>query len=92
MVTALLHLHSALLLPLIHQLWLVQGPYSALLPPPALLIHELRWNPGTGNANFFYASTLVFGLSNAAALTDCIWAGLRIEVGEVGEGRQVIQE
>ncbi|EIN11521.1 cell division cycle protein 91 [Punctularia strigosozonata HHB-11173 SS5] len=70
-VTALLHLHSALLLPLFHQLWLVQG---------------------TGNANFFYASTLVFGVSNGAALADCIWAGLRIAVGEVGEGRQVIQE
>ena len=70
-VTALLHLHSALLLPLFHYLWLTQG---------------------TGNANFFYASTLVFGMANGSALLDSIWAGLRIAIGEVKEGYEVIQE
>ncbi|CAL1712897.1 unnamed protein product [Somion occarium] len=70
-VTTLLHLHSALLLPLFHHLWLSQG---------------------TGNANFFYASTLVFGVSNGAALLDAIWAGLRIAVGNLPEGYELIQK
>ncbi|OSX59720.1 hypothetical protein POSPLADRAFT_1149654 [Postia placenta MAD-698-R-SB12] len=70
-VTALLHLHASLLLPLFHSLWLVQG---------------------TGNANFFYASTLVFGMANGAALLDAIWAGLRIALGELKDGCEVIQE
>ncbi|KAH7925653.1 PIG-U-domain-containing protein [Leucogyrophana mollusca] len=72
-VTTLLHLHAALLLPLFHHLWISQG---------------------TGNANFFYASTLVFGMANGAALVDCMWAGLRIAVGEAkeGEGWEVVQE
>ncbi|KAK7040095.1 hypothetical protein VNI00_009900 [Paramarasmius palmivorus] len=64
-VTALLHLHASLLLPLFHHLWLAQG---------------------TGNANFFYASTLVFACANGAAVIDAIWAGLRIAVGEEKEG------
>ncbi|KAJ7486042.1 GPI transamidase subunit PIG-U [Mycena galericulata] len=70
-VTTLLHLHAALLMPLFHHLWL---------------------NQGTGNANFFYASTLVFACANGAALTDCIWAGLRIAIGEREEGYAVVQE
>ncbi|PCH40240.1 PIG-U-domain-containing protein [Wolfiporia cocos MD-104 SS10] len=71
MVTALLHLHAALLLPLFHHLWLIQG---------------------TGNANFFYASTLVFGMANGAALLDSMWAGLRIAIGELKEDFEVVQE
>ncbi|KAF7365048.1 Phosphatidylinositol glycan anchor biosynthesis class U protein [Mycena venus] len=70
-VTTLLHLHAALLMPLFHHLWL---------------------NQGTANANFFYASTLVFACANGAALTDCIWAGLRIAIGEPQEGFVVVQE
>ncbi|KAI0731919.1 PIG-U-domain-containing protein [Fomitopsis betulina] len=70
-VTALLHLHAALLLPLFHYLWLTQG---------------------TGNANFFYASTLVFGMANGSALLDSIWAGLRLAIGKVKEGYEVMQE
>ncbi|KAF8070785.1 GPI transamidase subunit PIG-U [Lyophyllum atratum] len=70
-VTALLHLHAALLMPLFNHLWL---------------------NQGTGNANFYYASTLVFACSNGAALVDCIWAGLRIAIGEEKEGYAVAQE
>ncbi|KAK0476738.1 GPI transamidase subunit PIG-U [Armillaria novae-zelandiae] len=62
-VTSLLHLHAAMLLPL-----------------------------GTGNANFFYASTLVFACANGAALVDCIWAGLRIAIGEEVDGYTVTQE
>ncbi|KAI0662059.1 PIG-U-domain-containing protein [Cubamyces menziesii] len=70
-VTALIHLHASLLLPLFNSLWLQQG---------------------TGNANFFYASTLVFGMGNGAALLDAIWAGLRAAIGELKEGYEVVQE
>ncbi|KAK7470955.1 hypothetical protein VKT23_002370 [Stygiomarasmius scandens] len=70
-VTSLLHLHAALLLPLFHHLWLSQG---------------------TGNANFFYASTLVFACANGAAMIDCVWAGLRIAIGEEKEGVVIAQE
>ena len=61
---------------------------SLLLP----LFHHLWVAAGTGNANFFYASTLVFGIANGAALIDCVWAGLRIALGEEKEGWVVIQE
>ncbi|KII92631.1 hypothetical protein PLICRDRAFT_89199 [Plicaturopsis crispa FD-325 SS-3] len=71
LVTALLHLHSSLLLPLFHHLWLAQG---------------------TGNANFFYASTLVFGVANGFALIDCVYAGLRIALGRAEEGVEIVQE
>jgi len=69
-VTALLHLHACLLLPLFNRLWLSQG---------------------TGNANFFYASTLVFGMANGFAVTDCIWAGIRAAFGEEQHGWSLIQ-
>lgn len=70
-VTALIHLHASLLLPLFNSLWQRQG---------------------TGNANFFYASTLVFGVGNGGALLDAVWAGLRIAIGELKEGYEVAQE
>ncbi|KAG7098359.1 hypothetical protein E1B28_000317 [Marasmius oreades] len=70
-VTALLHLHASLLMPLFHNLWLAQG---------------------TGNANFFYASTLVFACANGAAVIDALWAGLRIALGEEKEGWVIAQE
>ena len=53
--TLLLHLHSSLLLPLFHHLWLATG---------------------TGNANFFYASTLVWGVAMGFGVADAIWSGL----------------
>lgn len=71
LVTALLHLHASLLMPLFHHLWLTQG---------------------TGNANFFYASTLVFACANGAALIDTIWAGLRIAIGDHVEDYVIVQE
>lgn len=61
---------------------------SLLLP----LFHHLWLAQGTGNANFFYAITLVFGISNGAALIDCIYSGLRIAIGEGKEGFEVVQE
>ncbi|KAG9006360.1 hypothetical protein FRB94_000824 [Tulasnella sp. JGI-2019a] len=69
-VTILLHMHAALLLPLFHSLWLSQG---------------------TGNANFYYATTLVFGLAMAATVTDAVWAGLRVKFGPKQEGWEIIQ-
>ncbi|CAE6503892.1 unnamed protein product [Rhizoctonia solani] len=67
--TFLLHLHSALLMPLARHLWLSQG---------------------TGNANFLYAATLVFGLANLAMVVDAVWAGLRAAF-VTEEGEEVVQ-
>ena len=61
---------------------------SLLLP----LFNHLWLSQGTGNANFFYASTLVFGIANGAALMDCVWAGLRIALGGMKEGYEVVQQ
>ncbi|KAH7903612.1 PIG-U-domain-containing protein [Hygrophoropsis aurantiaca] len=61
--TFLLHLHAALLLPLLHALWTSHG---------------------TGNANFFYAATLVMGVANGAGVVDWCWAGMRIAIGGRG--------
>ncbi|KAG8811303.1 hypothetical protein FRC17_002532 [Serendipita sp. 399] len=33
---------------------------------------------GTGNSNFFYAATLVFGVANGAAFLDSVYAGLAV--------------
>jgi phosphatidylinositol glycan class U len=63
--------------------------HASLLMP---LFNHLWLVQGTGNANFYYASTLVFACSNGAALIDCIWAGLRIAIGEEEEGYTVVQE
>ena len=63
--------------------------HAFLLMP---LFNYLWLNQGTGNANFYYASTLVFACSNGAALIDCVWAGLRIAIGEEEEGYVVVQE
>ena len=45
---------------------------SLLLP----LFHHLWVAAGTGNANFFYASTLVWGIGMGLGVGDAIWAGL----------------
>jgi GPI-anchor transamidase subunit U len=63
--------------------------HASLLMP---LFHNLWLGQGTGNANFFYASTLVFACANGAALIDCIWAGLRIAIGDALDGHVVTQE
>ncbi|KAK2464185.1 hypothetical protein APHAL10511_003642 [Amanita phalloides] len=47
--------------------------HASLLMP---LFHNLWLQQGTGNANFFYASTLVFACANGAAVIDCVWAGI----------------
>lgn len=60
---------------------------SLLLP----LFNHLWLATGTGNANFFYASTLVFGMANGAGLLDSIWAGLTCAIS-VGDDWDVSQE
>ena len=59
---------------------------STLLHLHALLLlplfHNLWLSQGTGNANFFYASTLVFALANGFVLLDMLRGGLRLAVGE----------
>src|SRR6266550_5587460 len=62
--------------------------HASLLMP---LFHGLWLKQGTGNANFFYASTLVFACANGAALIDCIWAGLRLALGPKTEKYVIIQ-
>jgi GPI-anchor transamidase subunit U len=60
---------------------------SLLLP----LFNRLWLADGTGNSNFFYASTLVFALANGFAITDCIWAGIRLVIGEEKQDWTVVQ-
>ncbi|GJE88253.1 PIG-U domain-containing protein [Phanerochaete sordida] len=45
---------------------------SLLLP----LFHHLWLGAGTGNANFYYASTLVWGVAMGLGVADAVWAGL----------------
>ena len=51
--------------------------YSTILLP---ILHSLWLESGTGNANFFYAATLVHGLGCGMAIVDMLGAGLRYEV------------
>ncbi|TFL03169.1 GPI transamidase subunit PIG-U [Pterulicium gracile] len=70
-VTTLLHIHAALLLPLFNHLWLAHG---------------------AGNANFFYASTLVFACANGAGVLDCLWAGLRVGIEKLSTGEKASED
>ncbi|PPQ95314.1 hypothetical protein CVT26_008159 [Gymnopilus dilepis] len=63
--------------------------HASLLMP---LFNHLWLTQGTGNANFFYASTLVFACAQGAALVDAVWAGLRIAIGPPVEGYVIVQE
>lgn len=47
------HLYTAILMPLLHSLWLLTG---------------------AGNANFFYAATMVYGLNATLAVADVLGA------------------
>ena len=49
--TSSVHIYTAILLPLLHALWLFTG---------------------TGNANFFYAATMVYGLNASLAVVDVL--------------------
>ncbi|KAI9639400.1 putative cell division cycle protein 91 [Dioszegia hungarica] len=56
------YLHTFILLPLLHSLWLLTG---------------------TGNANFFYAATMVHGLNSALAVVDVVTAVMRFRLKKV---------
>ncbi|WVR06925.1 hypothetical protein IAU60_003961 [Kwoniella sp. DSM 27419] len=51
--------------------------YTSILLP---LLHSLWLLTGTGNANFFYAATMVYGLNASLAIVDVLGAGLRLQV------------
>jgi phosphatidylinositol glycan class U len=50
--------------------------YSACLLPA---FHHLWLYAGSGNSNFFYASTLVWGIANGLTIVDALWAYLKRE-------------
>lgn len=61
--------------------------HAALLLP---LFFHLWTGQGSGNANFFYAATLVFGIANGAGIVDALRAGLRMGFGK-REGWELVQ-
>lgn len=65
---------------------------------PAL--HHLWLEAGSGNANFFYATTLVWALAGGAGVLDAMWAWGRwrweaerpaFNRKDIGDSRRVIQ-
>ena len=62
--TASVHLYTAILLPLLHSLWLLTG---------------------AGNANFFYAATMVYGLNASLAIVDVLGASFKTSLNVDGE-------
>jgi hypothetical protein len=64
--------------------------YTFILLP---LLHSLWLLTGTGNANFFYAATMVHGLNSSLAVVDVMGAALRRDVKDkakvLGEGESV---
>ncbi|KAL4073710.1 GPI transamidase subunit PIG-U [Scleroderma yunnanense] len=55
---------------------------SLLLP----LFHALWVIEGRGNANFYYAASLVMGVAGGAGVVDACFAGMRIAIGDIAEG------
>ncbi|KAF5391023.1 hypothetical protein D9757_003933 [Collybiopsis confluens] len=58
--------------------------HSALLQP---LFAHLWLSHGTGNANFYYATTLVGACAGGMGVVDACWGGLRIALGD-GKGKR----
>jgi phosphatidylinositol glycan class U len=48
--------------------------YTLILLP---LLHSLWLLTGTGNANFFYAATMVHGLNSSLAIVDVVGSAIR---------------
>lgn len=46
------------------------------------MLHSLWLLTGTGNANFFYAATMVYGLNASLVIVDMLGASMRVEVKE----------
>ncbi|KAG1715762.1 hypothetical protein ID866_1386 [Astraeus odoratus] len=59
--------------------------HATLLLP---LFHALWVTEGRGNANFYYAASLVMGVAGGAGLLDACFAGMRIAIGDVAEEEQ----
>lgn len=57
---------------------------SLLLP----LFHALWVTQGRGNANFYYAASLVMGVAGGAGVIDACFAGMRIAFGDVTEAER----
>lgn len=51
--------------------------YTLLLLP---MLHSLWLLTGTGNANFFYAATMVHGLNSSLAIVDVVGASIRSQI------------
>jgi phosphatidylinositol glycan class U len=51
--------------------------YTSILLP---LLHSLWLLSGTGNANFFYAATMVYGLNASLAVVDVLCAGIKLDI------------
>lgn len=58
--------------------------YTLILLP---LLHSLWLLTGTGNANFFYAATMVHGLNSSLAVVDVVGASIRQRVKASVESR-----
>ena len=62
--------------------------YAALLGPAFL---HLWIYAGSGNANFFYAITLVYSLAQIILVADVLYAMLRVD-WEQNEGKVLLKE
>jgi GPI-anchor transamidase subunit U len=62
--------------------------YAALLGPAFL---HLWIYAGSGNANFFYAITLVYSLAQIILMADVLYAMLRVD-WEENEGKALLKE
>lgn len=51
--------------------------YTSILLP---LLHSLWLLTGSGNANFFYAATMVYGLNATLALADVLTAVISLDI------------
>jgi GPI-anchor transamidase subunit U len=70
--------HNQLITELRHPLFsFAVNLYTSILLP---LLHSLWLLTGTGNANFFYAATMVYGLNASLAIIDVLGARLRLDV------------
>ncbi|KAH0828167.1 GPI transamidase subunit PIG-U [Lanmaoa asiatica] len=67
--------------------------HAALLLP---LFYALWVTEGRGNANFYYAASLVMGVAGGMGVVDACFAGLRIAFGDIAENERdkwaVVQE
>ena len=84
--------HVVQLTRLVHQIFGIQ-PY---IPHPCTrfstlpVVQPLWLSRETGNANFFYVSTLVFEIMNGVALMNCVWIRLRIVLELIKKGHEVV--